>query len=126
MAILHATKRPCNEEATTSSKGSSLPERGFSSVRPPAPAPGLERDRAQQIPAPGTPLVYMPLSAFLVYRGEVVNARADGRVDIALYKYGAEDSKHRTIDLELSRIEVVASRDKLRPGTCLLDPHDAS
>lgn len=86
--------------------------------------PASSPDGAGRTPSRGRPLVYMPLSAFGLYNGEVLVAREDGSVDVGLYRYCRRDSADRFIDLELSRIEVVASRETMRPGTCfLLDPH---
>lgn len=121
---LRSVKSACMDSQVRPAKAVPAPECGFSSVRPPATAPGLERDRAQ--PSPGAPLVYMPLAAFGLYNGEVVACREDGFVDIGLYKYrGRPDRGWRApVDLTLTRIAIAESRETMKPGTCLLlDPH---
>lgn len=121
---LRSVKSACKDSQVRPAKAVPAPECGFSSVRPPATAPGLARDRAQ--PSRGAPLVYMPLAAFGVYDGEVRAVRPDGRVDIALYRYGRNrySSDRAAGGVELSRIEIVETRETMRPGTCLLiDPN---
>lgn len=109
---LRYTKKPVTESVARPAK--EAPVSGvLSSVRP-APAPGLERDRAQ--PVRGAPIGYLPIAAFGVYAGVILAVRADGTVDIGLYKLGGINH----IDLQLTKIEVVESREKARPGTCFL------
>lgn len=87
----------------------------LSSVRP-APAPGLERDRAQ--PVRGDAILYMPLSAFGLYAGVILAVRENGTVDVGLHKLGGINQH---IDLQLTKIELVESREKVRPGTCFIE-----
>lgn len=63
----------------------------------------------------GASIIYMPLAAFGLYPGEVRSVLEDGRVDIALYRL-----RTAVLDLELTKIDVVETRAKLRPGTCLV------
>lgn len=116
---LRYSRTACKESASLSAgSGSARLENFIGSLV--APAPGPETDRA--LPLRGRPLVYMPLSAFGVYDGEVLAARDDGRVDVGLWQYFGAERRERQVFIDLTRIEVVASRDLLRPGTCFLLP----